>query len=232
MKTIKFLVFAVALTIGFTACNQKKVLDIENLKLKNDADTVAILLGYSIGENLKNQFAGIDPDLLTAAIIDAFSGNENKLMENPQEADMFIRSYMRKESDLKAEKNLKEGKEFLEKNAKRNGVFVTETGLQYEVMVEGSGEKPTLESTVEVHYHGTTIDGTVFDSSVERGEPAVFPLSGVIRGWTEGLQLMNVGSKYKLYIPSDLAYGPRGAGGPIGPNSTLIFEVELISIVE
>jgi FKBP-type peptidyl-prolyl cis-trans isomerase len=230
MKTIKLLVFAIALTIGFTACN-KKAINIDDLKLKNDADTVSVLLGYSIGENLKNEFEGVDPELLNAAIIDAFKGNENKLIENPQEADMFIRSYMRKLSELKAQKNIKAGQDFLDKNAKRKGVVVTETGLQYEVMVEGSGVKPSIESTVEVHYHGTTIDGTVFESSVESGETVVFPLTGVISGWTEGLQLMNVGSKYKFFIPSDLAYGPRG-GGPIGPNSTLVFEVELISIVE
>ena len=134
-----------------------------------------------------------------------------------------------------AEKNkglAAKGEEFLAENAKREGVFVTESGLQYEVVTMGEGEKPTAESTVKVHYHGTLIDGTVFDSSVQRGEPIEFPLNGVIKGWTEGLQLMPVGSKFILYIPYQLAYGERGAGELIGPCEALIFEVELLEIVK
>lgn len=130
-----------------------------------------------------------------------------------------------------AQQNLKEGQEFLAENAKRPEVKTTETGLQYEVLQEGNGPKPTAADAVEVHYEGRLIDGTVFDSSYERGETITFPLNRVIPGWTEGLQLMPVGSKYRLYIPSNLGYGPQGTpGGPIGPNATLIFDVELISI--
>ena len=128
------------------------------------------------------------------------------------------------------DENQAAGKEFLLENAKRDGVFTTVSGLQYEVLAQGSGASPKATDEVTVHYHGTLTDGRVFDSSVERGQPATFPVNGVIPGWIEALQLMNVGSKYKLFIPSDLAYGERGAGQMIGPNSTLIFEVELISI--
>ena len=126
--------------------------------------------------------------------------------------------------------NVEAGQKFLAENGKRDGVVTTATGLQYEVLAEGSGDSPKETEQVTVHYHGTLIDGTVFDSSVERGQPATFPVNGVIPGWVEALQLMKPGAKYKLFIPSNLAYGERGAGGSIGPNATLIFEVELISI--
>ncbi|MFM9053078.1 MAG: FKBP-type peptidyl-prolyl cis-trans isomerase, partial [Bacteroidota bacterium] len=131
----------------------------------------------------------------------------------------------------KSTANSAESKKFLENNKKKNGVTTTASGLQYEVIKQGTGPKPTAEDTVRTHYHGTLIDGTVFDSSVERGEPAEFPVGAVIKGWTEALQLMPVGSKYRLYIPSDLAYGERSAGPKIGPGSTLIFDVELLEIV-
>ena len=120
---------------------------------------------------------------------------------------------------------------FLKENAKRHGVNVTATGLQYEIITEGTGEKPTLNSTVKTHYHGTLIDGTVFDSSVRRNQPAEFPVSGVISGWTEALQMMPVGSKWRLYVPHDLAYGSRGAGAAIAPYTTLVFDVELLDII-
>ena len=129
-----------------------------------------------------------------------------------------------------AAKNLKEGQEYLEENGKREGVVTLPSGLQYEIIVQGDGEKPTAKSRVKCHYHGTTITGKIFDSSVKRGEPAIFPLNRVIAGWTEGVQLMPEGSKYKFYIPSQLAYGERGAGGVIPPNADLIFEIELIKI--
>ncbi len=149
--------------------------------------------------------------------------------------DELFKEMQEKQAKKQAELNKKlaaKGEAFLAENAKREGVIVTESGLQYEVLKMGNGEKPTAESTVEVHYHGTLIDGTVFDSSVERGEPIAFPLGNVIKGWTEGVQLMPVGSKFKFYIPYQLAYGERGAGNLIGPCEALIFEVELIKIVE
>lgn len=143
---------------------------------------------------------------------------------------MFIQSYFQKLMDKKSEAAKADGVKFLEENKKKEGVQTTASGIQYKVNTMGTGPKPLATDRVKVHYTGKLIDGTVFDSSVERGEPAVFPLNGVIPGWTEALQLMPVGSKWTIYLPSDLAYGERGAGQQIPPHSTLIFEVELISI--
>ena len=137
---------------------------------------------------------------------------------------------MAEKEKMKGQENVAKGKAFLEENKKKAGVQTTASGMQYIVMKEGTGAKPGLNDKVTTHYHGTVIDGTVFDSSVERGQPASFPVSGVIPGWTEALQMMPVGSKWKLFLPSELAYGERGAGGKIGPNSVLVFEVELLSI--
>lgn len=143
---------------------------------------------------------------------------------------MGIADKLRALKEGKAKKNLDEGQAFLQENAKRDEVTVLPSGLQYEVLKEGEGDKPTQYNKVTCHYHGTLINGTIFDSSVQRGQPASFPLNAVIKGWTEGVQLMNVGSKYKFYIPHDLAYGDRHVSAEIGPNSTLIFEVELLGI--
>ena len=216
---------------GISACNGGSVAD-KNVKITNQVDSVAWALGHSVGTNLKNQFPDVNPEIIAQAMYEAFQGKENKMFPTPQDADNYIRNYMRVASEKKAVANKEKGEAFLAQNAKKSGVQVTPSGLQYEIMKDAQGEKPTAESTVKVHYHGTTIDGEVFDSSVERGEPAPFPLNGVIRGWTEGLQLMSVGAKYKFYIPAELAYGNRQAGGKIGPNSTLIFEVELLEIVK
>jgi len=147
-----------------------------------------------------------------------------------EEARGAVQAYQRRVEEEKAAAAKEAGKAYLDENAKRDGVKVTDTGLQYEVLSEGDGDKPGIDSTVKVHYVGTLEDGTEFDSSVARGEPAEFPLKGVIPGWTEGLQLMSVGSKYRFVIPSDIAYGDRGAGPKIGPGATLIFDVELLEI--
>lgn len=143
---------------------------------------------------------------------------------------MSISDILFRRNQEKAEANLKAGEDFLNENAKKEKVVTLESGLQYEVLTEGSGEKPTSTSNVTCHYHGTLLNGTIFDSSVQRGQPATFPLNRVIKGWTEGLQLMNVGSKYRFFIPPHLAYGNRAVSAEIGPNSTLIFDVELLSI--
>ena len=146
------------------------------------------------------------------------------------EAQKILQEYFTKQQEMKTKMAKEEGANFLAENAKKEGVISLESGLQYEILKQGSGAKPTINDNVTTHYHGTLIDGTIFDSSVDRGQPATFPVSGVIKGWTEALQLMSVGSKWRLYVPYDLAYGERGAGANIGPFTTLIFEVELISI--
>jgi len=144
---------------------------------------------------------------------------------------LMLQEFMTANNDSEALKNLEEGYMFLSKNIENKGVFETETGLQYKILKEGYGGFPTIDDEVKCHYHGRLLDGTVFDSSVERRQPAVFPVNGVIQGWVEALQLMPVGAKWQLYIPSDLAYAEQGAGGLIGPNATLIFDVELLEIV-
>lgn len=187
-------------------------------------------LGLSIASNLiQSGVKTIDPANFITAIQDAFTGQEPKL--NVEEANKILQEFMADQQSGDAAKNLEEGVKFLAENLKNEGVKETASGLQYKVLVDGDGEKPSATDEVRCHYHGTLIDGSVFDSSVQRGEPAVFPVNGVIQGWVEALQMMGVGSKWRLYVPSDLAYGERGAGGAIGPNSTLIFDVELLEIV-
>ncbi|HSG59827.1 MAG TPA: FKBP-type peptidyl-prolyl cis-trans isomerase, partial [Pseudomonadales bacterium] len=170
-------------------------------------------------------------------IVDAMSGNEPKLNEAEMQEVMmrFQQAQMEKmqaKQGEEASKNAEASAAFLAENATKDGVVTTESGLQYKVITEGTGAKPGPTDTVEVHYRGTLIDGTEFDSSYRRGETVSFPVNGVIAGWTEALQLMQEGAKYELYIPSDLAYGPGGTGGPIGPNQALIFEVELVSVAK
>ena len=198
-------------------------------KLNNEIDSVSYSLGVNIGENIKTQFPDIDLKNFEAAIKDVLDDNKKPSISGA-DAQKTIQEYYTKQQAKASESVVEEGKKFLAENSKKENVVTLESGLQYEVIKTGEGAKPTLNDQVTTHYHGTLIDGTVFDSSVERGEPASFPVSGVIKGWTEALQLMNVGSKWRLFVPYDLAYGERGAGPKIGPFTTLIFEVELISI--
>ncbi|MCO6492124.1 MAG: FKBP-type peptidyl-prolyl cis-trans isomerase [Phaeodactylibacter sp.] len=192
-------------------------------------DSLSYSLGILLGQNLQSQgFDKIDEQSLNAGIHDMLAGNEPKF--SMEEANNIIQQYMQKKQEAKFQSNIEEGKAFLEANAQREEVTVLPSGLQYEVLQAGEGKKPGATDKVTVHYHGTLTDGTVFDSSVERGQPATFGVNQVISGWTEALQLMPEGSKWKLYIPSDLAYGPRGAGPKIGPYSTLVFEVELLKV--
>ena len=189
-------------------------------------------IGLQMGEQLRSQpFEGLDISAVAAGIADAFASAESKVsQEELQAAFQTISARMQAAADEQAKILGAAGAEFLAENAKKEGVQVTASGLQFEVITQGEGEIPTAESTVSVHYHGMLVDGTVFDSSVERGQPAEFPVGGVIAGWTEALQLMPVGSKYKLTIPAELAYGERGAGAAIGPHATLVFDVELLAI--
>ena len=198
-------------------------------KLNNEIDSVSYSLGVNIGENIKTQFPDINLKNFEAAIKDVLDDNKKPSISGA-DAQKTIQEYFTKQQAKASESVVEEGRKFLAENSKKENVVTLESGLQYEVIKNGEGAKPTLNDQVTTHYHGTLIDGTVFDSSVERGEPASFPVSGVIKGWTEALQLMSVGSKWRLFVPYDLAYGERGAGPKIGPFTTLIFEVELISI--
>lgn len=187
-------------------------------------------LGLSIASNLiQSGVKTIDPVNFMSAIEDAFTGKQPKF--NAQEANKILQEFMESQQSGEAGNNLEEGLKFLSENLQDPKVVETASGLQYKILVEGDGEVPSATDEVRCHYHGTLIDGTVFDSSVQRGAPAVFPVNGVIQGWVEALQMMPVGSKWRLFVPSDLAYGKRGAGGSIGPNTTLIFDVELLEIV-
>lgn len=198
--------------------------------LKTYADSVSYAVGILWGQNIKQQgLSDIDPNTLGKAIGDVLNEGGEPIMDLKM-ANQMVREHMTRKKEAAKQKNKLEGEAFLKTNAERKEVITLESGLQYEVMKEGDGQIPASTDKVSVHYHGTLIDGTVFDSSVQRGQPTSFPVTGVIKGWVEALQLMPVGSKWKLFIPSDLAYGERGAGGQIGPNATLIFEVELLGI--
>ncbi|HNZ68876.1 MAG: FKBP-type peptidyl-prolyl cis-trans isomerase [Prolixibacteraceae bacterium] len=208
----------------------------KKVSLKTDVDSTSYALGVLIAQQNKQSLDmvpggdQINIDLLTAAFRQVLKGDSTQV--SPAEANELVSGFFQKMAEKLAQENLEKGNEFLEKNKTREGIVVTESGLQYEIIKEGTGPKPTTEDVVKVHYHGTLIDGKVFDSSVDRGEPAEFPVGGVIQGWVEALQLMPVGSKWKIYLPASLAYGERGTGGGIDPNSVLIFEVELLEIVQ
>ena len=233
---LKSLVYALAfvLTVGAAGCQNSGSKG--TTKLANKNDSVSYALGVLIGENNKQQMKNapgvdsLDKEILVAAFQKAFKGDS--VMMKPETANGIIQKFFMEVSAAEGSKNQKAGEDFLAANKSKSGVVTLPSGLQYEIIKEGTGPKPTINDQVKCHYHGTTIEGKVFDSSVDRGEPATFPVGQVIPGWTEALQLMPVGSKWKLYIPSALAYGERGAGQEIKPNSTLIFEVELLEIVK
>ncbi|QGY42876.1 FKBP-type peptidyl-prolyl cis-trans isomerase [Maribellus comscasis] len=199
-------------------------------KIKGELEQFSYALGMSVAGNLINSgVTTINPEIFLEALKDTFSGAEPKL--TVEEANHVLENFMAQTGQEQGSENLEKGKQFLAENAKENGVTELPSGLQYKILNEGEGNIPTAKDQVKCHYHGTLIDGTVFDSSVQRGQPAVFPVNGVIKGWVEALQLMSTGSKWRLFIPPSLAYGERGAGGAIGPNATLIFDVELLEIV-
>ena len=192
-------------------------------------DKLSYALGMSMASSLVNSGLNqIDVDSFVKAFVEVINNGAADM--SPQEANQYIQEYLSKRQNEMSGENLKIGREFLEENKKKEGVVALPSGLQYEILKEGSGEKPKATDKVKCHYHGTLLDGTVFDSSVQRGQPAIFGVNQVIQGWVEALQMMPVGSKWRLYIPSELAYGERGAGKDIEPNSTLIFDVELLSI--
>lgn len=200
-------------------------------ELKTEAEKISYALGMNVAESLRELPIEIDIKVLNGSLADALSGTEPALSKEEYISAMkALQAKAQAAQKDAASENLEKQSEFLVSNGDAEGVITTESGLQYKVITEGAGPKPSLDDKVSVHYTGTLLDGTEFDSSVRRGEPAEFGVGQVIKGWTEALQLMNVGSKYKLFIPSDLAYGDRGAGNIIGPGAMLIFEVELLAI--
>jgi len=205
------------------------------LALKTPKDKVSYSIGMNIGKSIKRDNVEVDPDLLLRGLKDVLGGATPLMTDQEAESTLTaLQNDLRKKQDQEkqqvAETNKKEGDAFLAANKTKDGVVTLPSGLQYKILQEGTGPKPTAADTVTVNYRGTLLDGTEFDSSYKRGQPASFPVGGIIKGWTEALLLMPVGSKWQLFIPADLAYGPRQAGPTIGPNSTLVFEVELLSI--
>jgi FKBP-type peptidyl-prolyl cis-trans isomerase FklB len=221
-----FVTIAVALSCSVTAFGQEKPPQLKDLK-----DKASYSIGLNIGFTLKRQNLDLNSDAFMAGFKDATSGKKPLLTEQEvKDTMMAFEKEMQQKQEAAGQKSAAEGEKFLAENKTKEGVKTTASGLQYKVLKEGSGAQPKANDTVTVNYRGTLIDGTEFDSSYKRGQPASFPVGGVIKGWTEALQLMKTGSKYQLFIPANLAYGERGAGRDIAPNSTLIFEVELLDV--
>jgi len=203
--------------------------------MKIESDKVSYVLGQSIGGDFKRQGFDIDPEIFAESFKAAFNGEKptmtvGEMQQTMQNFQRAMQDKMQAEQKVAGAKNIEAGEKFLSENSTKDGVKVTESGLQYKVITEGDGKKPVVTDTVETHYEGKTLDGKIFDSSYQRGQTATFPLNGVIKGWTEALQLMSEGSKYELYIPHGLAYGEAGSGGTIEPYSTLTFTVELVAV--
>ena len=225
---MKQLIIAIAISglLSLSSFAQEQTPQLKDLK-----DKASYSIGLNIGTNFKKQNVELNPDALLAGLKDALSGKKPALSET--EAREVMNTWSKELAEKQkamADKNAAEGEKFLADNKKKDGVKTTASGLQYKMLKDGNGPQPKASDTVTVDYKGTLINGTEFDSSYKRGQAATFPLNGVIKGWTEGLQLMKVGSKYQFFIPSDLAYGQRAMGPDIAPNSTLIFEVELKGI--
>lgn len=207
----------------------------ESVEISTTLDKVSYGIGQNFGKNLTRDELGLNEELLILGIREALAGKKSRLSEEEINEAMqeFLAEFEAKQAErqkAREEANKKDGEAFLAENSKKKGIKTLKSGLQYEVLEAGDGPSPKKTDTVKTHYHGTLIDGTVFDSSVDRGEPATFGVGQVIKGWTEALQLMKVGDKWRIFVPSDLAYGSRGAGQTIGPNAALIFEIELLGI--
>lgn len=225
LRKLMFFILPVILVLSFS-CNAKG-----GKNLKTQKQKVSYSIGLDIGNNFKKSAIDIDANKLFLGIKDALAGAKPKLTDEEIRAVMMQFQQDRQSAQSKVgAANLEKGKKFLESNKKKQGVVELSDGVQYKIIKQGKGPKPSATDKVTVNYQGTLIDGTEFDSSYKRGKPASFPVNGVIKGWTEILQLMPVGSKWEVYIPGNLAYGERGAGGSIGPNETLIFTIELLSI--
>ncbi|MFP4014742.1 MAG: FKBP-type peptidyl-prolyl cis-trans isomerase [Chitinispirillaceae bacterium] len=236
MKVFAAVATSAIMVFALVSCdaNAKKQ---KNADLSSFDNQVSYMVGRDIGKSLKELNADFDRDILFAAIKEVLDGEPSQLSDSVLSkvgAEFTKKLQQSKAAKMQKDQqeNNEEGEEFLKANKQIPGVKETESGLQYQVIKEGTGATPTKDDVVKVHYHGTLIDGTVFDSSVKRGEPATFPLGRVIKGWTEALQLMKEGGKYKIFVPSHLAYGERGFPPAIGPNMTLIFEIELLEVVD
>ncbi|MBN2597767.1 FKBP-type peptidyl-prolyl cis-trans isomerase [Labilibaculum sp.] len=228
---MKLKVLSIVLGLGLitlASCNQKRN---KSVALNNELDSVSYSLGASFGTNLeRNGLTNLNEEVLLAALYASL--DKDSLVIDPQKGNAVINNYIKGLQEKIGAENLAKGQKFLEENKSKEGIVVTESGLQYRIINEGEGAKPLATDKVSVHYKGTTIDGKEFDSSYKRNEPATFAANRVIKGWTEALQLMPVGSKWELFIPSNLAYGPRAMGADIKANETLIFEVELLDIIK
>jgi FKBP-type peptidyl-prolyl cis-trans isomerase FklB len=225
----------VLLLVFVVGCTAEEAKVTPEVKLDTPKSRISYTIGVNIGQDFKTQNMDVDADVLLMGLEDSLTGKELQLTEEEMvtEIQNFQQEMQAKMATEMAEavaKNQAAGEAFLAENAKQEGVVVTESGLQYKVLEVGEGDSPGAADVATVHYRGTLIDGTQFDSSYDRGQPATFPVGGVIAGWTEALQLMKPGAKWQLVIPAELAYGERGAGQDIGPNATLIFDVELISV--
>ncbi len=229
----KLVVIAIIMSLGLVSCNRNKV---DKSDLKSLKDKASYALGLDIGRNMRKGQMEVDADKLLAGIKDGLLSDTSKVLTEAEvekimdqfQQDLIGKQQKKMKED--ADKNKKEGTAFLKENSKKQGVVTLPSGMQYKVIASGKGKKPAATDKVVVNYRGTFINGKEFDSSIKRGQPAVFPVGGIIKGWSEALQMMSVGDKWTLYIPSDLAYGDRGAGGIIPPGATIIFEVELLDI--
>lgn len=231
MKNLKILSLICVLSFTAVSCEKIKSLWDKPVKMETEEDKTSYVLGYFLSADIKQKEPKLNRMAFLQGIKDSLQDKDPALEPSDMEQinKQMERKALAKKQKEEGEKQKMEGQKFLEENKNKEGVKVTESGLQYEVLTEGSGKNPTDTDTVEVHYRGTLIDGTEFDSSYKRNRSISFPLNGVIKGWTEGLQLMKEGAKYKFYIPSELAYGEKGIGN-IPPHSTLIFEVELLKV--
>ena len=228
-KIFIVIILTLPLILSVSSCKSQKKVENKKVELKTEKEKASYALGMQMGANFAKQ--GLDTALNVDFIV---AGIRDQIEKNAQldlnATDQILNTFFTELQKGQFSQKIAEGEAFLAENGKRKEVTTTESGLQYEVLVEGNGPIPSATSTVKTNYRGTLLDGTVFDSSYDRGQPASFPVNAVIGGWTEALQLMPVGSKWKLYIPYDLAYGERGAGGSIAPYETLIFEIELLEI--
>ena len=232
MNNYKHIVFGILMFAMFLMASCGGGKPNYKVSLKSDADSASYFLGYSVGTNFPQwEFDDVNINALAKGVQDALKQGKEVDREKMQEVQMFLEKFFTELQNRTLEKNLKAGQDFLEENKKKSGVVTLPSGLQYKIIQDGSGNKPAKEDQVDVVYHGTLIDGTVFDSSKDRGDTATFPVSGVVAGFSEALTLMSEGSVWEIYIPSDLGYGTHvRQGGPIKPNSVLIFELNLVKV--